>query len=209
MGDLEGIAKSYGGVSLRALGDLRRSVRDRMVGEMLGELEERLFDETFDVIEWMESRGDGAAVLFLSEVGESGQALVEGLRSWAAAELLRDTDLPIYRISQAVGFQKPKRLARVFKRLVGCAPREYRSDERSGQANRRRVRRRFQSAGRARELLGELAGDDRDYERAIRVCAYVIRTAKARMARREGWHEARLRELEEPEVNSGQARLEE
>ena len=48
------------------------------------------------------------------------------LRVARAAELLRDTELPVAVIAQRVGFGRASSLRKAFRRLIGISPREHR-----------------------------------------------------------------------------------
>ena len=62
----------------------------------------------------------------LSECGTSYRALIDGLRFDDAKKLLEQTDAPIIDVAAAVGFEDPANFARMFRRVGGLYPREYR-----------------------------------------------------------------------------------
>ena len=62
----------------------------------------------------------------LSECGTSYRSLVDGVRFKAAKQLLQDTDLRITDVSLAVGFDDSSNFARMFRRIGGLSPNQYR-----------------------------------------------------------------------------------
>ena len=52
-----------------------------------------------------------------------------------AKEYMRTTDRKVYEISQAVGFDDTGYFSKVFKKLVGMSPKEYRNEQKSGEDN--------------------------------------------------------------------------
>ena len=62
----------------------------------------------------------------LSSRGLTYGAVVNEVRFNVAAELLRETDARIGDISLSVGFDDPAHFARMFRRIAGLSPREYR-----------------------------------------------------------------------------------
>ena len=62
----------------------------------------------------------------LSSRGLTYGAVIDEVRFNVAAELLRETDARISEISLSVGFDDPAHFARMFRRIAGLSPREYR-----------------------------------------------------------------------------------
>jgi AraC-like DNA-binding protein len=62
----------------------------------------------------------------LSARGLTYHTVVDKLRFQAARDLLRGTDAPIKAIGGAVGFSDPAHFARMFRRIGGISPREFR-----------------------------------------------------------------------------------
>lgn len=65
--------------------------------------------------------------LFREEVGENISSFVSRLRTEKAAQLLRDSSLPVQNISAYVGYADNNYFTKVFKKHFGCTPSEYRS----------------------------------------------------------------------------------
>lgn len=63
--------------------------------------------------------------LFSKETGESLIESLTRIRIEEAKRQLRSGERKVYEIAEAVGFSDPKSFAKTFKRLVGCAPKEY------------------------------------------------------------------------------------
>jgi transcriptional regulator GlxA family with amidase domain len=64
---------------------------------------------------------------FKKKFGKSFVSYTNKLRIDKADDLLRDTDLNIIDIAYLVGFQSVVHFGRIFKRIHGIAPREYRA----------------------------------------------------------------------------------
>lgn len=67
--------------------------------------------------------------LFSQRVGISPIAFLTSLRIEKAKEQLRSTDLRVYEIAEANGFESAEYFARVFKRRTGVTPQEFRNRE--------------------------------------------------------------------------------
>ena len=67
--------------------------------------------------------------LFKKETGISFSDYVNLQRIKKAQELLTETHLRTYQIAQQVGFQDESYFSRVFKKIVGMRPGEYRKCE--------------------------------------------------------------------------------
>lgn len=66
--------------------------------------------------------------LYSREMGESLIETLTRIRIDQAKALLRSGDKKVYEIADAVGFTDPKSFAKTFKRIVGCTPKEYESE---------------------------------------------------------------------------------
>ena len=67
----------------------------------------------------------------LREIGTTLAKEIAHLRSEKATRALADTDQPIARIAEAVGFKDPTVFSRAFKKWTGQSPRDYRRTHRS------------------------------------------------------------------------------
>jgi two-component system response regulator YesN len=63
---------------------------------------------------------------FKQKTGETYVNFLTQIRIGKAKELLEKTDLKVYEICQMVGYSDTQHFARVFEKLIGCKPREYR-----------------------------------------------------------------------------------
>ncbi len=63
---------------------------------------------------------------FKKETGKTFLEYLSECRINKAKELLKDTDMKVYEISEKVGYINPKYLTDLFKEYVGCSPQEYR-----------------------------------------------------------------------------------
>ncbi|WP_419872444.1 helix-turn-helix domain-containing protein [Candidatus Pristimantibacillus sp. PTI5] len=68
---------------------------------------------------------------FKKQSGQTVKEYMTGVRVEKAKELLREQDMKLYTIAQAVGFADPNYFTTFFKKYAGCTPTEYR--ERVGQ----------------------------------------------------------------------------
>lgn len=63
---------------------------------------------------------------FRNAIGEPPLRHLARLRIRTACALLAETDLPVARIAQRVGYRSPQAFSRAFERLCGCTPRAHR-----------------------------------------------------------------------------------
>lgn len=66
---------------------------------------------------------------FTSLTGRSPHAYQTLLRLQKARELLTDSTLNISQVAEVVGYENPLYFSRIFKKHVGCSPREYQARE--------------------------------------------------------------------------------
>ena len=59
-------------------------------------------------------------------MGESSSEILQRKRIAQARWLLRDTDLPIVSVAQAVGYENTSHFYRLFEKMTGLNPKEYR-----------------------------------------------------------------------------------
>jgi two-component system, response regulator YesN len=64
--------------------------------------------------------------LFKKEVGVSFIDLLNQIRVDKAGYYLKTSDLPVQQIAGLVGYQDANYFSRIFKRYLGCSPKEYR-----------------------------------------------------------------------------------
>ena len=105
------------------------SSTQKMISEITGYVNNH-FDEEISLEEL-------SKIFFISECYLSrtfrrvcGMCLMDylnGVRIKEAEKLLAETSLPIGKISESVGYQSTTHFGRVFKKTVGCTPREYRN----------------------------------------------------------------------------------
>lgn len=93
-------------------------------------------------------RGPGAAAracrvgpeyfsrLFREHTGQTPSQFLARLRMHHAARLLQHSDLAVQAAGRAVGFEDPYHFSRVFKRIHGVAPRDFRRDGRPSRRSR-------------------------------------------------------------------------
>lgn len=66
--------------------------------------------------------------LFMQTQGVSAQEYILRLRISRAADLLLHTDYPIGIIGASVGYEDPLQFSRMFRRRMGCSPKQYRQN---------------------------------------------------------------------------------
>ncbi|WP_240418988.1 response regulator [Paenibacillus periandrae] len=65
---------------------------------------------------------------FKQKTGDTYMNFLTQIRIGKAKELLEKTDLKVYEICQMVGYSDSQHFARLFEKLTGCKPREYRKN---------------------------------------------------------------------------------
>ncbi|WP_164821305.1 response regulator [Paenibacillus koleovorans] len=80
---------------------------------------------TADISEHVKLSRSYLSDLYSKETGESLSETLTNIRMEEAKKLLRAGELKIYEIAEAVGFPDAKTFTKVFKRVVGCSPKEY------------------------------------------------------------------------------------
>ena len=73
----------------------------------------------------------GSLARRLSASGTTYRAVVDELRFNESKKLLENTDAPVIDIAAAVGFDDPAHFTRMFRRVGGLSPREFRNTIRS------------------------------------------------------------------------------
>lgn len=87
---------------------------------------------TIDIADHVKLSRSYLSDLFSKEMGESLIETLTRIRIEEAKRKLRNGEMKVYEIAEAVGFSDPKSFAKTFKRLVGCTPKEFESrDEES------------------------------------------------------------------------------
>jgi two-component system response regulator YesN len=64
---------------------------------------------------------------FKKETGQSFNSFVDELRIKEAQNLLKNSELKIYEISQLTGFHDPDYFTAKFRKLTGLSPKDYRA----------------------------------------------------------------------------------
>jgi two-component system response regulator YesN len=64
--------------------------------------------------------------LFKEKTGDTYLSYVTGIRMNQARELLQDTDLKVYEVCQKVGYSDTNHFSKLFEKLNGCTPSEFR-----------------------------------------------------------------------------------
>jgi len=95
-------------------------------------VKERFYEEDFglaEVADYVGMNKQYFSSLFKKEVGQGFSDYLNSVRINKACELLRNTDLKSYEISEVIGFQDESYFSRVFKKVIGVRPNEYRRAE--------------------------------------------------------------------------------
>lgn len=72
---------------------------------------------------------------FMAVTGMPPSKWLEYRRMQSAAHMLRHTDRPIMTVASQCGYTDPYHFSRVFKRVLGCSPRDYRGHDREPTAD--------------------------------------------------------------------------
>lgn len=110
---------------------LVRDVHDYLRGHYAEALELETLARRFDVSPFHLCRA------FSQEMGVTLTDMLATLRVEAAKELLRDGRRPLKQVCEAVGFAAPGYFAKVFRRVTGQSPTEYRVQQWRGTPNPR------------------------------------------------------------------------
>ncbi|WP_020620916.1 helix-turn-helix transcriptional regulator [Paenibacillus daejeonensis] len=106
----------------------RTSEHSVRLTELMGQIEAQpSSDWSGDVLAGrLDLSRDHAAKLFRQAAGMPPSSYVQSVRHREARKLLRETDWPIERIGEKVGYPDIHYFSRLFRRLEGISPREYR-----------------------------------------------------------------------------------
>jgi YesN/AraC family two-component response regulator len=69
---------------------------------------------------------DYLGTIFKEEIGCSITIYIQNLRLTRARQLLRETDLPISKVAEQVGYDNISYFSKLFRQKIGCQPGEYR-----------------------------------------------------------------------------------
>lgn len=67
--------------------------------------------------------------VFKRETGENISTFIQTIRIEQAKTLLKTTSLKSYEIADRVGIQDPVYFSRIFKKITGCKPKDYRNTQ--------------------------------------------------------------------------------
>jgi two-component system response regulator YesN len=91
---------------------------------------------TVDIADHVKLSRSYLSDLFSKEMGESLIETLTRIRIEEAKRKLRNGEMKVYEIAEAVGFSDPKSFAKTFKRLVGCTPKEFESRDEDSSGSR-------------------------------------------------------------------------
>ena len=100
---------------------------------LLAYIEGHLFDPTLNVNRLKKAcgiRDNSVAIHFHAAVGRPPHAYISQCRLETAGRLLRDTDLPVWKISDLLGFSSIQVFSRAFHRWAGQRPTAFRQETR-------------------------------------------------------------------------------
>jgi two-component system response regulator YesN len=80
---------------------------------------------TVDIAEHVRLSRSYLSDLYSREMGESLSETLTRIRMNEAKRMLRNGELKIYEVAEAVGFADSKAFTKTFKRIVGCTPKEF------------------------------------------------------------------------------------
>jgi AraC-like DNA-binding protein len=114
--------------------ELDREQAPEKLKPMLAHIASHLFDPKLNVNRLKKAcgiRDNSVAIHFHSAVGQPPHAYISQCRLETAARLLRDTDLPVWKISEMLGFSSIQVFSRAFHRWCGQRPTTYRKENRT------------------------------------------------------------------------------
>lgn len=82
-----------------------------------------------EIAQIMEVNPNYLSRAFSKEYGDSLIPYINSVRLQAASSLLKNTNLKNYEIAERVGYQSVEHFCRVFKKMTGCTPGEYRNQQ--------------------------------------------------------------------------------
>lgn len=82
-----------------------------------------------EIAQIMEVNPNYLSRAFSKEYGDSLISYINSVRLQAASSLLKNTNLKNYEIADRVGYQSVEHFCRVFKKMTGCTPGEYRNQQ--------------------------------------------------------------------------------
>ncbi len=137
---------------------------------MLAYIESHLFDPKLNVNRLKDAcgiRDNSVAIHFHAAVGKPPHAYISHCRLETAARLLRDTDLPIWKISDLLGFSSIQVFSRSFYRWADQRPTTFRRDARKRLADRPRIQRAVDSPQTEEYWRRAMSGALKDDEAAV------------------------------------------
>ena len=82
-----------------------------------------------EIAQIMEVNPNYLSRAFSKEYGDSLISYINSVRLQAASSLLKNTNLKNYEIAERVGYQSVEHFGRIFKKMTGCTPGEYRNQQ--------------------------------------------------------------------------------
>jgi len=137
---------------------------------MLAYIENHLFDPKLNVNRLKDAcgiRDNSVAIHFHAAVGKPPHAYISHCRLETAARLLRDTDLPIWKISDLLGFSSIQVFSRSFYRWADQRPTTFRREARKQVADRPRAQRAVDAPPNEDYWRRAMAGALQDEEAAV------------------------------------------
>jgi two-component system response regulator YesN len=80
---------------------------------------------TVDIADHVKLSRSYLSDLYSREMGESLIETLTRIRIAEAKKKLRSGEMKVYEVAESVGFSDPRSFAKTFKRIVGCTPKEY------------------------------------------------------------------------------------
>ncbi|WP_169736187.1 response regulator [Caldanaerobius polysaccharolyticus] len=127
--DAKGWVKNVIDVVIEYIALKRKSKNKKVVEEVLKIIENEYSNKDLtlnDIAEKLYITPNYLSYLFKSETGENFMEYLTKVRIDKAKELLKKLDMKIYEIADAVGYADAHHFSKVFKRVEGITPTEYR-----------------------------------------------------------------------------------
>ena len=107
----------------------QKQVRHKTASRLLEYVEQNFCDNTLSLKQISETFGMHESYIsnvFKNALGENLSVYIERLRIEKAREMVKNTDMKVQEIAEAVGYTSDASFRRAFKKIIGVSPVEYR-----------------------------------------------------------------------------------
>ncbi len=111
------------------IGNKKKTVQNQSAQKIMSYINENYCDNTLSMKQISQTFGfheNYISNLFKAEYGENVSVVIEKLRMEKSCDLIKNTDMKIAEIAEAVGYTSGASFRRAFKKITGMSPVEYR-----------------------------------------------------------------------------------